>query len=135
MADRADFTVNWGRRVQLPGELLSQGGIELNFDVTNSGDVTWLGSTHYFGARILPPERSLVFGQKMQGINLPASTAPAATLSGRTLKIFGAPRTPGVTIADIFHPDTLIILDLVGPSGWVGDPIGSLYVRDANGPP
>lgn len=136
MAAAARVRVLWVRKVHpvdIPGGV--RGKLEVGVRVTNTGTDTWESPDFTIRGHLDLADGRYIQDPAVEGITFLDPVAPDASLD-HTIAFLSEPATAGVTSAQLFHPDTLVTVDVVQEGvAWLGESDGALvgqaYVRDA----
>jgi len=139
MADLAYTRILWMRKrhpVDIPGGV--RGKLDCLVEITNGGSppggATWTSPTYHIRGHLQLADGRYIQDPAMEAIDLPSSIAMGATFQHQ-VTFLSEPLTPGVTSAQLFDPDTLIVVDVVNEGvAWLGGTppgyVGQMYIRD-----
>lgn len=130
MADQASVTILWARRVKQGST--RAGALELGVRVKNTGTVAWTSGSRNIRGHVITGSGVFFRDVAVSSAALASSVAVGNSID-QVVRFCGDPATSGLLIEDLFRPDTLIVVDIVQENvAWLGNPPGSIYVRDAD---
>lgn len=136
MADTARSRILWMRKVHPVVDPASvRGELECLVRITNTGTATWTADDYEVRAHLDLADGRYVEDPVVNGATLTETVAPSASLD-MVISILSEPDTADVTSAALFHPDTLVTVDVVFQGAtWLGEDggalVGQCYLRDA----
>lgn len=140
MADIARTKIRWLRKRHPVNSADAGGGaravLEAGVRVTNAGDVDWTESPPWqVRGHLVIAGGAYHQDPAVRGAILP-DPVPAGATVDLVVEFLSDPFTAGLTPAELFHPDTLVIVDVVHEGvGWLGEEEGGSpgqrYVREA----
>lgn len=137
MADVARTSIRWLRKrapVTTVGGV--RGLLEVGVRVTNAGTVDWTASPPWqVRGHVFAAGGAYYQDPVMMGVILP-DPVPAGGSVDMVVTFVSHPDTPGLEPSELFHPDTLVVVDVVHETvEWLGEnpggTVGQRYVRDS----
>jgi hypothetical protein len=139
MADIAFTRIIWLNQrhpVDIPGGVRAK--LDAHVEITNGGSppggATWTSPAYHVRGHLLLHDGRSIQDPMMEGIDLPSSIPMGATFQ-HTVSFLSEPATQGVTAADLLHPDTSVIVDVVREGvAWLGGnppgDVGQMRISD-----
>lgn len=127
VADQAAVRARWARTLMRGSEASMA---EVGVHVVNTGDQVWAPNSRKIRAHVCLPDGTYIRDSATNN-QLIAGTVNPGDEFDQTIQVFSEPDTQGVRLAMLFHPDTVIVPDVVRDTvGWIGNPCGSIRMGD-----
>lgn len=131
MADVASVKVLWARRIKLNST--QTGAIEVAVRIRNTGTVEWASSARSVRGHVKLKDGTFFRDVSVSGAIIDVDVPQGAEID-RVIQFRSAGFTAGLNMVDLFHNETLVIVDVVQETvGWIGSPAASFYVSEATG--